>query len=202
MQQTTTRQLYAYWDRVRNGRVAPRRFEIEPAKIATLLPETFIAECEGQLAYRFRLAGTKICEQFGRELRGGDLLSLWDVKDRDAFASLLRNVISDAAIGLVSFHAYSDANRQAKFELVVMPLIHTGAAINRLLGAITAVEPPFWLGSVPLVRQEVIELHLHWPDGAPRAASPQAAPPQRSAGRGETVSIPRKPFRVYQGGAD
>jgi hypothetical protein len=39
---------------VRNGRVAPRRFEIEPAKIATLLPQTFIAECEGQLAYRFR----------------------------------------------------------------------------------------------------------------------------------------------------
>ena len=46
MQQTTTRQLYAYWDRVRNGRVTPRRFEIEPAKIANLLPETLIAECE------------------------------------------------------------------------------------------------------------------------------------------------------------
>jgi hypothetical protein len=200
--QTTSRQLYAYWDRVRNGRVAPRRFEIEPAKIAALLPETFIAECDGQLAYRFRLAGTKICEQFGRELRGGDLLSLWDIKDRDAFASLLRAVTTDAAIGHVSFHAYSDADRQAKFELLVMPLIHTGAAINRLLGAITAVEPPFWLGSAPLVRQEVIELHLQWPDGAPRAASPQAAPAPRSAARGEGGGITRKRFRVYEGGVD
>jgi hypothetical protein len=68
MQQPTSRQLYAYWDRVRNGRVAPRRSEVEPAKIAALLPETFIAECAGMLGYRFRLAGTK--RQFGRELRG------------------------------------------------------------------------------------------------------------------------------------
>ncbi len=63
MQQPTSRQLYAYWDRVRNGRIAPKRFEIEPAKIAPLLPETFITEATGLRTYRFRLAGTKICEQ-------------------------------------------------------------------------------------------------------------------------------------------
>jgi len=65
MQQPTSRQLYAYWDGIRNGRIAPRRFEIEPARIASLLPETFIAECTGLLGFRFRLAGTKICEHFG-----------------------------------------------------------------------------------------------------------------------------------------
>jgi hypothetical protein len=44
MQRPTSRQLYAYWDRVRNGRVAPRRFEIEPAKIAALLPEPLLRQ--------------------------------------------------------------------------------------------------------------------------------------------------------------
>jgi hypothetical protein len=39
---------------------------IEPAKIAALLPEVFIAECAGLLAFRLRLAGTKICEDFPR----------------------------------------------------------------------------------------------------------------------------------------
>lgn len=77
-----------------------------------------------------------------------------------------------------------------------------GAAINRLPGAITAVEPPFWLGSAALVRQEVIELHLHWPDGAPRAASPQAAPSPRCGVRSETGGTVRKRFRVYEGGVD
>ena len=191
MQQPTSRQLYAYWDRVRNGRVAPRRFEIEPAKIAALLPETFIAECAGMLGYRFRLAGTKICEQFGRELRGADLLSLWDTDDRDAVASLLRNVFTDAAVGHFVFCAYSRTNRQASFELVLLPLIHTGEAINRVLGAITAIEPPFWLGAEPLSRQEIVEMHLHWPDGAPSPAARSGA---------DVVRLARRRFRVFEGG--
>jgi hypothetical protein len=191
MQQPTSRQLYAYWDRVRNGRVAPRRFEIEPAKIAALLSETFIAEAAGLLGCRFRLAGTKICEQFGRELRGADLLGLWEASDRDAFSSLLNNVFADGAVGYGRFHAYTSTNRQASFEFILMPLIHNGEAINRILGAITAVEPPFWLGAEPLLRQEIVELNLHWPDGAPAFMR---------RGGAEVISLPRRRFRVFVGG--
>jgi len=191
MQQPTSRQLYAYWDRVRNGRVAPRRFEIEPAKIAALLPETFIAEGAGTLGHRFRLAGTRICEQFGRELRGADLLSLWEDADRDAVASLLRTVFADAAVGYGRFKAYSHTNRQANFEFVLLPLIHTGEAINRILGAITAIEPPFWLGAEPLLRQEIVELNVHWPDGVPAFMA---------RGGAEVISLARRRFRVLEGG--
>lgn len=167
MQQSTSKELYAYWDRVRNGRIAPRRFEIEPAKIAPLLPHTFIAEDAGMLGYRFRLAGTKICEQFGRELRGADLLALWEARDRDAVDSLLRNILTDAAVGHGRFRAYAANDREANFEFVLLPLIHAGEAVNRILGAITAIDPPFWLGAEPLLRQEIVELNLHWPDGVP-----------------------------------
>jgi hypothetical protein len=190
MQQPTSRQLYAYWDGIRNGRVAPRRFEIEPAKIASLLPETFVVESAGLLGYRFRLAGTKICEQFGRELRGADLLSLWAGSDRDAVASLLRNVFSDAAVGYGRFRAYTGSERRADFELVLLPLIHTGEAINRILGAITAIEPPFWLGGEPLLRQEIVELNLHWPDGVPAFMA---------QGGAEVISLARRRFRLTRG---
>ena len=124
--------------------------------IAAVLPETFIVEGTGALGYRFRLAGTRICEQFGRELRGADLLSLWEDADRDAVASLLRNVVADGVVGCGRFRAYSCTNRQASFEFVLLPLIHTGDTINRVLGAITAIEPPFWLGAEPLLRQEIL----------------------------------------------
>jgi hypothetical protein len=170
MHQTTSRQLYEYWNGTRNGRVAPHRLEIDPAKIAALLPETFIAECDGLFTYRFRLAGTKICEQFGKELRGSDVLSLWEIEDRNALAALLRKVSGQGAVGQVLFHAEANDGREAKFELVVMPLTHTGEAMTRLLGAITAIEPPFWLGSIPLVRSRLRELHVLWPDGRPRLA--------------------------------
>jgi len=122
-------------------------------------------------------------------LRGADLLSLWDEADRDAFVSLLGNVFIDAAVGYGRFRAYSCSNRQASFELVLLPLIHTGEVINRILGAITAIEPPFWLGAEPLLRQEIVELNLHWPNGAPAFLA-----------QSEVVSVGSRRFRVLEGG--
>jgi hypothetical protein len=197
--QSTSRQLYAYWDRVRNGRIAPRRFEIEPAKIASILPETFIAEAAGLRSCKFRLAGTKICEQFGRELRNTDLMNLWGAKDQDSFASLMRTIFTDAAVGQVAFDAYTESHRQAKFELVLMPLVHTSGTINRVLGAITAMEPPFWLGSVPLQRQEITAIQLRWPDGTPASTGPAKADPEPTK-PADVVRLMRKRFRVYEGG--
>jgi hypothetical protein len=191
MQQPTSRQLYAYWDGIRNGRIAPRRFEIEPARIAGLLRETFIAECTGLLGFRFRLAGTKICHQFGRELRGVDFLSLWPNEDRLAIASQVRTVLNDGAVGHGVFQAFGDTNRPARFEFTLMPLIHTGQTINRLMGSITAIEPPFWLGAEPLNTFELAELHLHWPDGVPAFIA---------NGGDDAVRAARRRFRVVQGG--
>jgi hypothetical protein len=190
MQQPTSRQLYAYWDRVRNGRVAPRRFEIEPAKIAPLLPETFIVEGAGRLGSRFRLAGTKICEQFGRELRGADFLSLWGVSDREAVSSLLRNIFSDAAAGYGHFRSRTGSNREAHFEFLLLPLLHAGETINRILGSITAIDPPFWLGTEPLEHQEILELNLHWPDGAPAFMAKEGA---------QIISLAQRRFRLLAG---
>ena len=130
----------------------------------------------------------RICEQFGRELRGADLLSLWDGADRDAVASLLRNVVADGAVGHGRFRAYSCSNRPASFEFVLLPLIHTGDVINRVLGAITAIEPPFWLGAEPLLRQEIVELNLHWPDGHPSLPAPAGAGDQHLAAAASACS--------------
>lgn len=143
------------------------------------------------LGYRFRLAGTKICEQFGRELRGVDLLSLWEASDRDALASLLRNIFSDAAVGYARFRSHTGSNRRADFEFLLLPLIHAGDTINRVLGAITAIDPPFWLGSEPLMRQEIIELNLHWPDGVPAFMAKEGA---------EVISLAQRRFRLPPGG--
>jgi hypothetical protein len=191
MQQPTIRQLYAYWDRMRNGRTAPRRFEIQPADIAALLPETFIAERMAGLGLRFRLAGTKICENFGRELRGVDFLTFWEAEDRAALASLLRNVFADAAVGHGTFRAFAQADREASFEFLLLPLIHNGDAINRLLGAIVATDPAFWLGTQPFVRHEIVDVKLHWPDGFPAFIAARGA---------EIVRLSPRRFRVVEGG--
>ena len=63
MKQSTIQVLFGYWNEVRGERLAPRRFEIEPARIATILPETFILERLDSETFPYRLAGTKICDR-------------------------------------------------------------------------------------------------------------------------------------------
>ncbi len=191
MQQRTTRQLYAYWDTIRNGRIAPCRSEIEPSKISGLLRETFIAERSGPLSFCFRLAGPRVCHQFCRELRGLDFLNFWSTKDRHAVAAILRNVVNDGAVGHGTFLARSDATRETDFEFALLPLIHRGSSIDRILGSITAIDPPFWLGIERLTAFDVTTLHLH------RPGSFSGLTPDTDA-QGE--SPPRRKFRVLEGG--
>ena len=95
-----------------------------------------------------------------------------------------------ASSAMASSAPIAAPNRQANFEFVLLPLIHTGDVINRVLGAITAIEPPFWFGAEPLLRQEIVELNLHRPDGHP------SLPPSA----GEVISIGSRRFRVLEGG--
>jgi hypothetical protein len=102
---------------------------------------------------------------------------------------MLHAVFADGAVG--HGRPFTATNRQATFELVLMPLIHTGETIDRLLGVITAIEPPFWLGGEPLQGHEPIELHLNWPDGPPAHAERESA---------EIVRLSPRRFRVLDGG--
>ena len=65
MREAISQTLYGYWNDIRAGRLAPKRFEIEPSQIAGMLPDTFILERIDNETSRFRLAGTRICEAFG-----------------------------------------------------------------------------------------------------------------------------------------
>jgi len=191
MQQATTMKLYAYWNAIRNGRIAPQRFEVDPARLSDVLRETFIAESGGASGMRFRLAGTQVCEHFGRELRGVDFLSLWSLEDRRTLSATLDSIVSDGAVGHGTFFGVTESSREVLCEFVLLPLIHSGSSVNRILGAITAIDQPFWLGADPLFSLELRDVGLHWPDGTPDIVH---------AGSAEAANEARRNFRVVQGG--
>jgi hypothetical protein len=61
--------LYRYWLSKRGGRTMPARNDIDPADIPTLLPYiSIVHKVDGE--FRFRLVGSAIARQFGRELTG------------------------------------------------------------------------------------------------------------------------------------
>lgn len=204
MQERTSQLLFAYWNELRGDRVAPKRFEVEPSRISSILPETFILESHEEDVFRFRLAGTRICEDFGTEFRGTDFLDLWMGEDLTAISGLLRSIRDEGATGVGRFDCASSDGRTATFEFTILPLMHTQNRMTRMLGSICAIDQPSWLGHIPLVSFELEHLQTVWPDGRPHAVVARmernTAFVDREPLRVRAPMLARRRFRVYEGG--
>ena len=164
MQMPSTKTLYTYWNTIRGSRSAPDRRDIDPTRIRDALANTFILELEGQDKFSFRLAGSHLCTSYCRELKGRSFSSLWHDRDSDAMDTLLRAVTEDHAVALVTFQGTTALQTKVSFETILMPLRHNGSTHTRILGAMSALEEPYWLGVQPILEQRITGLRLIWPD--------------------------------------
>ena len=70
MKTAPSRRMFAYWNERRGSRLAPERGDIEPGAIRQSLGDSFIITYDPTDDHPFRLAGTRVCALFGRELKG------------------------------------------------------------------------------------------------------------------------------------
>lgn len=164
MQKTSTRTLYDYWNALRGSRSAPDRRDIDPTRIRSALANTFILELNDQSEYDFRLAGSHICAAYARELKGRSFSRLWHPRDRDAMDTLIRAVTEDHAVALINFQGTTAVHTRVHVETLLLPIRHNGSTATRLLGAMTAIEEPYWFGVQPVMEQRITGLRLIWPD--------------------------------------
>ena len=164
MQKASTRTLYEYWNSIRGARSAPDRKDIDPTRIRDALANTFILELDDSERFSFRLAGSHLCTSYCRELKGRSFSALWHERDTDAMETLIRAVTEDHAVALVTFQGSTALHTKVTFETILMPLRHNGSTHTRLLGAMTALEEPYWLGVQPIIEQRITGLRLIWPD--------------------------------------
>ena len=205
MIQRTNKVLFGYWNDVRGDRIAPRRFDIEPSQIASILAETFILECpEDHARYEFRLAGTKICEQFGWEFRGIDFRHLWSDRDADTLLLTMADTLPRGGVVTIDFEAAGlGSDKSARFEAILLPLVHTTDKVSRVLGAISAITGDGCLGAERLGKAQLSATHITWPDGRPHAIADkfrEPAPLLASVTGARIVRFNRRSFRVVEGG--
>ena len=167
MQMPSTKTLYTYWNTIRGARSAPDRKDIDPTRIREALAHTFILELDDANGFSFRLAGSHLCTSYCRELKGRSFSTLWHDRDRDAMDTLVRAVTEDHAVALVTFQGSTALHTKVSFETILMPLRHNGSTHTRVLGAMTALEEPYWLGVQPVLEQRITGLRLIWPDDVP-----------------------------------
>lgn len=200
MQHNSSKQIYSYWNKVRDGRIAPNRFEIEPVMISDLLPDVFILEFGNSSIYRFRLAGTRLCENLGHELRGRNLLDYWNLNDREAVQNLLHNVEKDGAGAILEFTCKYGDREDATFEMTILPLVHNGQTVTRMLGSVGALYHPYWLGSIELHKLDLTSFDLIWPDRKPAQPLALVEPHVPADQQTRPIRDGRPKLRVLEGG--
>ena len=204
MKAQTSQTLYLYWNQIRGDRLAPRRFEIEPSEIAPILPDTFILERLPDRSYSYRIAGTRICEAFGCEFRGQDFAASWPAPDRKTINALLNGPLQDGAVGIIEFESETDDGQSLDWELLMLPLVHLGEGIDRVLGSFSTLTNPPCLASRPLARRRIRSFRHIWPDGRPYAflggGGGGQSPFLTRPGYSRVVTSDRRCFRVYEGG--
>lgn len=203
MKQKISQSLYDYWNEVRKDRVAPRRFEIEPSQIATLLPNTFILERIDAGTYRYRLAGTGICDAFGHEFRDSNFLDGFTQDDQVSLERMLAVVTRQGGVGVFEIEAATPTGQVTTFEGIALPLVHTRESVDRILGALCPTAAPEWLGREPLTRKRLIATEIIWPNGRPQTvidALHRQAPFLPHIRKARIVRSERRQFRVYDGG--
>ena len=205
--QSSLQTLYSYWNEVRAGRIAPQRLEIEPSRIGAILSQTFMLELLKPGVYPYRLAGTRVCEIFGSELRGKNFLDGWSEEDRRGLESRLASIGEQGAVVHLTLEGIVDARHRVELEVNLLPLLH-GGKITRIIGAVSVTSGPHWLGSEPLRNLRVKQHRLVWPDGRPHAGGLPSALRPGQAPFVPTLSTPdtrepkadRRRFRVVEGG--
>jgi hypothetical protein len=194
MKHASTQAVFEYWNRQRQNRPAPERGDIDPAQIRHALGDTFMltADFAGQL--RFRLAGTRVCALFGREIKGEAFTALWDAQSCQAIEELLSIVTGEAAGAVAGITGRTEDGTRTEIEMLLLPLAHHGRARIRALGVLVPTVAPYWLGAKPVTELELVGLRHIGPQANTRGAP--------RFGRAAEASRLRHGFVVYSGGLE
>jgi len=161
MRHENSKKLYSYWNNLRGNRVAPDRREIEPSDIRELLGDTFILEVNQAFrSVSFRLAGTRLCNAYGRELKGLGFLVLWDEQDNLSIINSIRDVYSENRPCTISCIAKTLGNRFCEYEVLLLPLQNGQNSAKRIMGVASPVVHEKWIGNDPISGNRITSIRF------------------------------------------
>jgi len=192
MKHASTRALFDYWSRKRGRRAAPDRTDIDPADIRHVLGDTFMLAADFIDDIRFRLAGTRVCALFTREIKGEAFSALWSESSREPIEELVAAVINERVGAVAGVVGRTEDGDEVGLELLLLPLAHAGQVRVRALGVLAPLTPPYWLGERPVVVLELKTLR-HIDSRQPDTGAPFFGQPRE----GQRL---HHGFQVYTGG--
>jgi len=131
------KQIEAYWEGLRMGRLVPQRSEIDPRGIEQALEYTFILERIAPGLGRFRLSGMHLKDLLGMEVRGMPFTSFFTPAARRKVTDALEMVFDGPQVAELSLMAETGIGKPAlDARVILLPLRSDLGEVTRVLGAL------------------------------------------------------------------
>ena len=154
IQSPLVRALFAYWDRIRVGRFAPKWSDVQPGDIKSLLPYLIVGQVRtNPFDFQYRIVGTAVVEAFGFDFTWETLRSPLPGSDAPSWLGLYRQFVERRTPSFGQYRMPLSLTEMQRVDVGIFPLSSDGVSVDRL-----------------------IELEDWWADGSlkPHATSPTA----------------------------
>ena len=121
MKHPSNQTYFAYWDGKRAGERAPDRSAIEPGEVRELLGDIFVLSYDTNAGFPFRVAGTRVCALFGRDLKDKSFLSLFSGQSRREMEDIATVVAEETLGALAGVTAHASSGDRVHLELLLLP---------------------------------------------------------------------------------
>jgi hypothetical protein len=186
----SSRALFRFWEKARAENAAPRREDLELKRIVGLVPYLFIAEATPAAGtFRWRLAGSMLCQLFRRELAGRSVLEHWDSFEAETIARLLTGTVERAQPCVLRFRFETDSREVIGAELAGFPLVASTGSTLQIFGGLFPFRDIARLDYSALRRFELAGARTVWTENLPASEPPAASFPTFA-----------RPFQVIAGG--
>jgi hypothetical protein len=141
MKHPSSRAFFDYWDGKRGDARAPDRSEIEPSAVRELLGDIFVLSCDAGAGYPFRVAGTRACALFGRDLKDKSFPALFAPQSRREIEDIVTVVAEEMLAAIAGITATTPDGARAHLELLLLPFNTRAHTPISLTGLIAPFEP-------------------------------------------------------------
>lgn len=188
-----SRTLFRHWEMCRAENACPTREDFTFGPIQNVMPDMVVIERDYlRNSFKFRLAGSRVCNLYVRNLTGANVLSGWDNFESDVISRHLMTVINQKQPAVLRMRLTTDHQQVVAVELLALPVLAGPNQRVQIIGGIFPFRESHTLGHSQIASQELVSGRVIWTEHG-------------DGGNADLSGIsgarqPQRPFRVIDGG--
>ena len=186
-----SRHLFSYWEQLRAERACPTREDFEFAPVKNQMPDMIVIDRDFlRSSFKYRLAGSRACALFHRNLTATDVMSGWGRFESDVITRHLNTVLNQKQPAVIRMRLTTDDQNIVAAELIALPVTMRGSTRMQIIGGLFPFRAAQSLAHNAIVAQELVSARVIWTEHVA----------ERGEVRSRTLSSKTNAFTVIEGG--